>query len=98
MFTMQIFGAGQSWLRTPNARPSGNCAASAYTTHFESIIRKANFSPGGTIKCAGLKEIAACALTPYWQARTWLKTVPNPASTAKCASEKNHRSEEHTSE
>src|SRR5207245_3849774 len=73
MFTMQISGAGRLWLRKANERPSDNCAALAYTTHFESIIRKANFSHGGTIKCTGLKEIAACALMPYWQAKVWLK-------------------------
>src|SRR5438876_2497097 len=84
-FTMQISGAGQLWLRRVNERPFDNCAALAYTTHSESIIRKANSSPGGTIKCADLKEIAACALMPYWQAKVWLKTVLHPASIAKCA-------------
>src|SRR5262249_23990054 len=61
-----------------------------YTTPCESITRKANFSAGGTIKCAHSKKIAGCALTPYWQAKAWRKNASRPASITKCAAEKTH--------
>src|SRR5262249_6964605 len=87
-FTTQTSGAAPSWLPTANGGRFENCATSDCGTHCEFITRKVNFSAGGIIKCARLKKTAACASTPFWQARVWRKNVSRPGSIAKCVAEK----------
>ena len=90
MCTMRGCGAEPLCVRTANAPRSKNYAKSACATHCESITRKANFSVGGTIKCAHLKKIVGCASTQFWRAKDWRQNVLRPGLIAKCARAKNH--------
>src|SRR5262249_27178501 len=89
MFTIQIFGAGPSWLRKANALRFDNFAKSGCAIRFESITRKANFTAGGIIKGAHLKKIAAFASTRFWPAIHWRKDAAQPESILKCAKARN---------
>src|SRR5438477_4306429 len=65
-FTMPTCGVAPSCVPVKNALRFRNCVKSAYGTRCGCIIRKVNFSVGGIIRCARLKEIAACASTRFW--------------------------------
>src|SRR4029077_19955507 len=71
-----------------NAARSENYAILAYETRCESITRKTNCSPGGIIRCARLKKIAACASTQFWRATSWRKNALLRGLIAKCAKAK----------
>jgi len=65
-FTMPTCGVAPSCVPIKNALRFRNCVKSAYGTRCGCIIRKVNSSVGGIIRCARLKEIAACASTRFW--------------------------------
>src|SRR5436190_6398415 len=90
MSMIRTSGAEPSWRRRANARHFENYATLAYRTHFESITRKVNFIPGGIIRCARLKKIAAYASTQFWRARQWRRSAAEQESILKCAKARNH--------